>query len=125
MQACSFGKFCLGTRVCATGLTALDTSTSSIERECHAGPHPKLERDLQQEVEGGRQPVNSSPSRWCSRSHAPLQIQSQYYLADHAACAQCEWNELYTFKSSRECFTTFVNDAELAIVLSYANVLLS
>ena len=60
MQACSFGKFCLGTEVCATGLTALDTSTSSIEREyeCHAGPHPKLERDLQQEVvEGGRQPL--------------------------------------------------------------------
>ena len=55
MQACSFGKFCLGTEVCETGLTALDTSTSSIERECHAGPHPKLERDLQQEVEGRRQ----------------------------------------------------------------------
>ena len=36
-----------------------DSSTSSIERECHAGPHPKLERDLQQEVEGGRQPLRA------------------------------------------------------------------
>ena len=31
-----------------------DNGTSSSAS--HVGPHPKLERDLQQEVEGGRQP---------------------------------------------------------------------
>ena len=50
MQACSFSKFCLG-------MCDWTDSSTLIERECHAGPHPKLERDLQQEVEGGRQPL--------------------------------------------------------------------
>ena len=55
MQACSFSKFCLG--MCDwTDSSTLDRA-HLIERECHAGPHPKLERDLQQEVEGGRQPL--------------------------------------------------------------------
>ena len=85
MQACSFSKFCLGTGVCATGLTALDTSTSLIERKCHAGPLPKLERDLQQEVKGRRQPLRLALE--VART-ATLQTQSKgerYYLADHAA----------------------------------------
>ena len=39
-----------------------------IERECHTGPHSKLERDLQQEVVG----TGRTTSTAHARSHAPL-----------------------------------------------------
>ena len=95
MQAYSFSKFCLG--MCYW----TDSSTSSIERECHAGPHPKLERDLQQEVEGAADIM----------LEVPRTAQSQYYLADHGASRTS-----FNFESSCERFITFVNDAELAIL---------
>ena len=52
MQACSFRKFCLG--MCDW----TDSSTRTLDRaRVPRRATPKLERDLQQEVEGGRQPL--------------------------------------------------------------------
>ena len=76
------------------------TDSSTLHRSsasatyAYAGPHPKLERDLQQEVEGGRQLLT--------------------YHARGRAHGASETS--FTFESSRERFITFVNDAEFAIL---------
>ena len=66
-------------------------------------PHPKLEHDLQQEVEGGRQQLTVVRTATDSHNHA-------------ARFASGASGTSFTFESSCEHFTTFVNDAELAIL---------
>ena len=70
--------------------------------------------------EGGK--YTSTP-----HDHASARGRAHCYRHSHSIIslttlrARCERNELYTFKPSRERFTTIVNDAELAILSIYAN----
>ena len=70
-----------------------------IERECHARPHPKLECDLQQEVEGGRQ--LTLHARTTDTVTIPL---TTPHVGNGASRTS------FTFESSCERFTTIAND---------------
>ena len=70
---------------------------------CDVGPHPKLERDLQQEVEDGRQPLTLVRT-------ATDTVTTTLHVGSGASGTS------FTFESSCEHLTSFVNDAELAIL---------